>query len=265
MTDSLKYLSWGLLVAPLAFFYFYFIDWAFKTGALPPTGTVETVIMSTMVLRLLVIMSVKRLRRGRIWVVIDIFALEIIFTAVLLILYIFTRVPLYFTILAAVTQAWPSALMLVIPAFALYRFGLAVVGRGRLSLVLPGAVSLFVLLLIPAEAAARAPAFEVQTLSSISHLMLQVLLGFGSRQGALMPEVTLSGLLLYLGLTFYVITTGDAGQSRAGSLALAIGGSVIALGWTEVGAYVTDDLFFLFVIPGLVILGLIWGATRGRR
>ena len=260
MTDLLRFASWGMLIGPLAFFYFYFVDWAVKTGAVPPATNVESIILVTMVLRLCLIMSFRTLRRGKVWVVVDIFSLEVLFTAVLLFLFIFTRTQVYFTTLTSVTEAWPAALLLVVPAFALYRFGAAVVERARLSMVIPAAIGMLALLLIPAQAATTSA--NPGSLAGISRLLLSVILGLGKPQ-TLVQETTVAGFLLYLGLMFYVVTTEDDGQNRSAALAVAAAGSLTALGWSVAGSWLTNDMVLLFVVPGVAILAIIWGSTRG--
>jgi hypothetical protein len=261
MSESLKLLSWGVLVAPLSFFYFYFFAWSIKSGAVPPTSLLEDVVLVTMVLRLAVVMSVGRLRRAKVSLIVDIFALEVLVIAGLLVVYILTRVPGYLSLLSSVALAWPAAVLLVFPPFALYRFASSMLHRANLSSVIPSAIGLFALLVIPAEVATLTS--SVDGLSGVSRLLLQVLLG-QARTAALVPEITFTGLLLYLALTFYVITQGEDRGGGVGALVVAVVGSVVALSWSVVGSLLTDDLLLLFAVPGLVIVGLIWWTTRGR-
>ncbi len=260
MSESLKLLSWGVLVAPLSFFYFYFFAWSIKSGAVPPTSLLEAVVLATMVLRLAAVLSVGRLRRAKVSLIVDIFAIEVLIIAGLLVVYILTRVPQYLSLLTSIALAWPAALLLVFPPFALYRFASSMLHRASLSSVIPSAIGLFALLVIPAEVATLTS--SVGGLSGVSRLLLQVLLG-QARSAALVPEITFTGLVLYLALTFYVITQGDGG-GRLGALIVAVVGSVVALGWSALGSLLTEDLLLLFAVPGLAIIGLIWWTTRGR-
>ncbi len=261
MKDPLRFSSWGLLVAPLAFFYFYFVAWAIKSGAVPPTSEIEKVVLVAMVLRLFVVMGVKRLRSGRIWLVIDIFALEVLLVAGMLVVYLLTRQSIYLSTLTSVALAWPAALLLVLPAFGLYKFAVALMHHAGFTTVIPSAIGLFTMLLIPAEVATLQ--VKISGLAAISRLLLQVLIG-EARSSALAPEVLITGLLLYLALTFYVVTYEGGGQGRLAPLIIAVAGSVAALCWSEVGSFFTDDLLLLFAVPGLTILGIIWWTTRGR-
>ena len=260
MSESLKLLSWGVLVAPLSFFYFYFFAWSIKSGAVPPTSMLEAIVLATMVLRLAAVLSVGRLRHAKVSLIVDIFALEVLIIAGLLVVYILTRVPEYLSLLTSIALAWPAALLLVFPPFALYRFASSMLHRASLSSVIPSAIGLFALLVIPAEVATLTS--SVEGLSGVSRLLLQVLLG-QARSAALVPEITFTGLVLYLALTFYVITQGDGGD-WFGALIIAVAGSVVALGWSALGALLTEDLLLLFAVPGLAIIGLIWWTTRGR-
>jgi hypothetical protein len=261
LTDRLRLVSWGMLVAPLAFFYFYFLAWTIKSGAVPPTNVVEVVVLATMIARLAVVMTFDRLRRARASLIIDIFALEVLVIAALLVLYIALRTPVYLSVLSEIALAWPAALLLVFPPFALYRFAVRMLEGANLSTVIPSAIGLFALLVIPAEVATIATG--VQGLSGISRILLAVLLG-EARSSSLLPEVTFTGLLLYLALTFYVITRGETGTNRLAPLLVAVAGSLVALGWSVLGSFLTDDIFLLFAVPGLAILGVIWWTTRGR-
>jgi hypothetical protein len=263
LTDRLRLVSWGMLVAPLAFFYFYFFAWALKSGEIPPTSAIEVAVLATMVARLSIVMSVDGLRRARASIIIDIFALEVLVIAALLVLYIALRTPVYLSTLTAIALAWPAALLLVFPPFALYRFASRMLEGAKLSTVIPYAIGLFALLVIPAEVATLAA--TTRGLAGISRLLLAVLLG-QARTATLQPEVTFTGLLLYLALTFYVITRGgsETGADGLAPLLVAVAGSVVALSWAALGSFLTDDLFLLFAAPGLAIIGVIWWTTRGR-
>jgi hypothetical protein len=261
LTDRLRLVSWGMLVAPLAFFYFYFLAWTFKSGIIPPTNTVEAVVLGAMVARLAVVMAIPQLRRARASLIIDIFALEVLVIAALIVMYVALRTPVYLTVLTSLALAWPAALLLVFPPFGLYRFAVRMLEGADLSTVIPSAIGLFALLVIPAEVAAVG--VRVEGLAGVSKLLLSVLVG-QTRSASLMPEVTFTGLMLYIALTFYVITRGDAAADRLAPLLVAVAGSVVALGWSGVGSLFTDDLTLLFALPGLAILGLIWWTTRGR-
>jgi len=250
-----------MLVAPLAFFYFYFLAWTFKSGIIPPTNTVEAVVLGAMVARLAVVMAIPQLRRARASLIIDIFALEVLVIAALIVMYVALRTPVYLTVLTSLALAWPAALLLVFPPFGLYRFAVRMLEGADLSTVIPSAIGLFALLVIPAEVAAVG--VRVEGLAGVSKLLLSVLVG-QTRSASLMPEVTFTGLMLYIALTFYVITRGDAAADRLAPLLVAVAGSVVALGWSGVGSLFTDDLTLLFALPGLAILGLIWWTTRGR-
>jgi hypothetical protein len=261
MTDRLRLVSWGMLVAPLAFFYFYFFAWTIKSGAVPPSNVVEAAVLASMVARLAVVMSSERLRRAKASLIIDIFALEVLVIAALIVLYVTLGSPEYLSLLTSIALAWPAALLLVFPPFALYRFAVRMLEGANLSTVIPSAIGLFALLVIPAEVATLGA--RVQGLSGVSRLLLAVLLG-QERSSYLLPEVTFTGFLLYLALTFYVITRREADANRLGPILVAVAGSVVALGWSVLGSLLTDDLFLLFAVPGLAILGAIWWTTRGR-
>jgi hypothetical protein len=261
LTDRLRLVSWGMLVAPLAFFYFYFLAWTVKSGIIPATNTVEAVVLGAMVARLAVVMAIPRLRRARASLIIDVFALEVLVIAGLIVLYVAFRIPVYLSVLTSLALAWPAALLLVFPPFGLYRFAVRMLEGADLSAVVPSAIGLFALLVIPAEVAAAG--VRVEGLAGVSKLLLSVLVG-QTKTASLMPEVTFTGLLLYIALTFYVVTRSEAATDRMAPLLVAVAGSVVALSWSEVGTLLTDDLALLFAVPGLAILGLIWWTTRGR-
>jgi hypothetical protein len=261
MTDRLRTASWAMLIAPLAFFYFYFIAWSVKSGAVPPKNEIEAIVLAAMMLRLTVVMSVKRLRSGKIWQIIDIFALEVLVIAGMLVVYVLTREPVYLSTLAAIAYAWPGALLLVFPAYGLYKFSVALVERASVYTVIPTAIGLFSMLLIPAEVATMAT--SVQGLSSISLLLLKVIIGQAT-SAVLGPEAMFAGFLIFLALTFYVTTQDEGADARWPALVIAAIGSVLALGWSELGSIFTDDLLLLFAVPGLAIIGLVWWVTRGH-
>ena len=262
MTDRLRLVSWGMLVAPLAFFYFYFLVWSVRSGAVPPTSLIEAVVLAAMVLRLAVLMSFKRLRQARLSLVIDVFALEVLVVAALLVLYIASGTSVYLSLLTSLALAWPAALLLVFPVFALYRF--AVQHAGGFQPFHRHTLRHRALCTVGDSRRGREPGCQRSgSRRYLALLLLGVLLG-QERSAYLLPEVTFTGLLLYLALTFYVINSGTTGTDKLAPLLLAVAGSLVALGWSVVGSFLTDDLFLLFAAPGFVILGVIWWTTRGR-
>jgi hypothetical protein len=248
-----------MVVAPLVFLYSYFIAWMVRHGGLPPATAFEWLVLSTMLARLGAVLFIPRLRRAKTSLIVDIFALDVLLVAILLLVYEATRVPAYLAAVTDLTQAWPAALLVVISPFAIYRLAVRMFEGGSLKVMLPGAVTLFVVLLVPAElASAQLPA---DGLSGVSRLILAMILG-QIQPGSLVPEVTLCGLVLYLALSFYVVTVSGSSGGRLAPLVTAVVGSTTALGWLAVGSLVTTNLFLLFGAPGLAVLGVIWWKTR---
>jgi hypothetical protein len=251
-----------MLVAPLAFFYFYFFAWTIKDGSVPPSNPVEAIILATMTVRLVAMLSVRRLRQAKASLIVDVFAADVLVIAALLAFFAVTRATVYMSVLTTYATAWPTALLLVFPPFAMYRFASRMLAGAGLSNVVPSAIGLFALLVIPAEVATLQT--RVQSLGATSHLLLSVLLG-QAESTVLLPEITFTGFLFFFALTLYAVTRDEASAGRSGPLTVAIAGSLVALGWSEAGAYLTDDLFLLFAVPGLTIIGIIWWTTRGHQ
>jgi hypothetical protein len=261
LTDRLTFASLGMVVAPLSFFYFYYLAWTIKSGAILSASAIDAVVLAAMIARLAAVMAIPRLRRAKASIIVDIFSVEVLITASLIIFYIVLGERTYPALLTGIALAWLPALLLVVPPYAIYRFAVGMTESSKLAVVVPFGVGLFSMLVVPCEVATLSSG--AQGLSGVSRLLLSVFIG-QARYGYLLTEVTVAGLLLYVALVLHVISRQELGENRQYLLLLAVLGSTITLAWSAIGSALTNDTLLLFTVPGLAMLGAIWWSTRGH-
>lgn len=261
MTDRLGFVSLGMLVAPLSFFYFYYLAWTVRSGAILSSSAVGGLVLGTMILRLAAVSAHPRLRRAKASIVVDIFSVEVLVAATLVVFLLVIGVHAFPAFVTEVALAWLPAVLLVLPPYALYRLAVALLENSRLSTIVPLAVGLFSVLVVPAEVATLSQ--SVAGLSGISRLLLEVFLG-QARNEFLVPVVTVAGLLLFIALVLHVVSREEVGQGRLSLLLVAVLGSLATLAWSLLGSILTDNTLLLFAVPGLTLIGIIWWGTRGR-
>ncbi len=261
MTDRLTFASLGMVVGPLSFFYFYYLAWMIKSGAVLSASAIEVVVLVAMVARLAAVMALPRFRRAKASVIVDIFSVEVLVTAALIVLYLALGYRTFPGLLTDVALAWLPALLLVLPPYAIYRFAIGMTEGSRLAVVVPFGVGLFSMGVVPAEVATLST--STQGLSGVSRLLLSVFTG-QVRYGALLTEVTAAGLLLYVALVLHVTSREGFGENWQYLLILPVLGGLITLAWSAIGSVLTDDTLLIFTVPGLAILGAIWWSTRGH-
>lgn len=262
MTDRLSFTALGTAVAPLSFFYFYYLAWTVKSGAIQSSSAIDALMLASMVARLAAMTLVPRLRRARSSIVIDVFSIDVLVAAALLAVYLALGARTPPAYLTGAALAWLPALLLAFPPYALYRLGAAMLEDSRLATVLPFSLGLFSMLVIPSEVATLSS--SPSGLSGVSQLLLKVFLGEGS-YASLLPKVTVAGGLLYVAAMLYIVSRAGLPRSRQSLLLMAMVGSLVTLGWSVLGSTLTEDTLYLFTLPGFAILGVIWWTTRGRR
>ena len=96
------------IATPLAYLYFSFLTWFASNPSLFPSGPLEQLILITQVLRLIVIMSLRRLRRAELPVIIIIGSVEMLIVPFLALLYLIINDPAYISIVGGISRGVAS-------------------------------------------------------------------------------------------------------------------------------------------------------------
>ncbi|HEY6283399.1 MAG TPA: hypothetical protein VIW22_05685, partial [Nitrososphaerales archaeon] len=100
-------------------------------------------------------------------------------------------------------------------------------------------------------------------LSNVTKSALQSAAGLGSPL-AIPSEMIITGVTACAAMIFYA-TRRDSGAPFTDSiLGIAAAGTLVVLCWAIAGSYGSTSAQLVFGAPALLVLGLIWGLTRGR-
>ena len=255
-----SFVGW-VLAASLSFLYAVAV-WSFLScGAFFPSDALEALILWMQLAKLAAILSVKRLRTAKFTNILNLWAVDILVVPVLIGLTISNGNHAFITLAGEVFLSWASAVLLVFPAFAIYKVTAMVRGRASLTTVLPSATSAFALLVFLVAAAAQSAPN-----AGLSGLAKAIPSAIKDVSVASSPEVSITGTLLYLGLVTYA-----AGQWREGTTGnqldsvfiIALVGTAAALGWAYL-AQLSDNALLDFGIPSLAVAAIVWLVARGE-
>ncbi|MDA4112537.1 MAG: hypothetical protein OK474_00625 [Thaumarchaeota archaeon] len=229
--------------------------WLFENPVFLPADSFELALLGSQVIRLVVLLSVKRLRRNGI-VAIDIFAAEILVIPLLLVAFILgdrTFLPLAGDVL----MVWGSAFLLVFPAFGIYKVGAMIRGDAPLAILIPSATSVFAILAFVLSATTQSATGV--GLAGMTTLVIAVL----THGAVAAPGVSSAGILLYLGLVVYATMGGrDAPKGRDLLLVFPVLGTASAVIWGLTATRVTMDTFLIFGVPSFALVAILWLGTH---
>jgi len=234
--------------------------WLAQNPVFFPANTLEAVILGSQVARLIVILSIERLRTKNGIIIIDLFAAEVLLIPVLGSVAVLLGNREYLPLAGNLLWAWTSAFLLVFPAFAIYKVT-AMIRRGAtITSLVPTATSLFAVLAVVLSATKQST--TVSGLAGMTKLVLAAL-DQGATVAAAGPIVLAAGTVLYLGLIIYsTIGAEDAPPVRDLLLVFSAAGTALALLWGLVASEFTADAFFVFGAPSLVLIVVVWLVTR---
>src|SRR5271169_270664 len=204
MSSRAKALLALAMAAPLAYMYLLFLSWVISNRILPGANYVETTVVATQLIRLVLIVSVKRLRRASITQVFNIFSIEIFSFPALIALSLLFGDHYLLSVALTIVATLPSGLLCVVPALVIYRLTSAMGRDRRLLFTVPPAIALFALFAFVTGAVISQPA--PVGLGGLSSLLLSALLK--TRSIDTTPLVVLASIPLYLSLATYASTQG---------------------------------------------------------
>ncbi len=236
--------------------------WLVQNPVFFPANTLETVILASQIARLIVILSIGRLRTKNGIIITDLFAAEVLLIPVLGSVAVFLGNRQYLPLAGDLLRAWTSAFLLVFPAFAIYKVT-AMIRRGAtITSLAPTATSLFAVLAVVLSATKQTT--TIAGLAGMTKLVLAVL-AQGATVAAAGPIVLAAGVVLYLGLIVYsTMGAEDAPPVRDLLLVFSAAGSALALLWGLVASELTADTFLVFGAPSLLLVAFVWLVTRAN-
>jgi len=262
MKATIASLLTAAVAASLAYCYVTFLLWFGFSSSFLPATQLEAYILGTAALLMAVILAVGRLRTASVFIVIDILSIEILALPFLAYASFFTGSPVYDDLIKQILFAWPSAVLLVVPAYGIYRVVSSMREGSGLSTILPSAVALFVFLAVLSSSATVTPSGP--GLSGLLATLGSVVLREAAL-GAASPSVAVTGVLLYTLLLLYATFQGREERTDANPiLILAVLGTIAALGWGIATSSLLGFAPIVFGIPGLALVALLWVVSRAR-
>ena len=244
----------------LACCYASFLLWLILGSPFLPSSAIEAFVATTAALRMAIALSIKRIRRSHFFITFDILSLEILVLPVLAVASLVY--PSLNDIVRQVLFAWPAAVIMVLPAYAIYKVTAFVRDGASLTTVLPSAVIVFVYLAILDSAAILPPVGS--GLSGLAGTLASALVG-SVALGAAPLQVAITGVLLYTTMVLYAATRGkEKDASLNPVLLLAVVGTLAALGWAVLASYAIGFAPLIFGVPGLALVVTLWVVSRAR-
>jgi hypothetical protein len=257
---AISIVSW-IVVASLSFLYAAAV-WSFlRAGAFFPSNALEALVLYIQFIKLVAILSFKRLRTTKFTNILNVWAVDILAVPVLIGLTIIYGNHGFISLAGDVFLSWASAVLLVFPAFAIYKVTVMVKRNASLATVLPSATSIFAMLVFFLAATMQSVPY-----SGLSGLARAIPSAIRDTSITSSPEISVTGTLLYLGLITYAATQrgeGATGGQLDSTLIILLMGTAAALGWAYL-AQVLDSALFDFGIPSLVIVTIVWLVARGE-
>jgi hypothetical protein len=257
--------SWpviAVVVGSLLSLYLVVLYWLILNPAFLPANTIEAIVLGTQLIRLVVILSVRSLRRSAINAI-DIFTAEVLIIPVLFLAVTALGGNGFLPLTGELLVAWASALLIVFPAFAIYKVGEMLHRGARLTALIPSATGAFVLLVLLFSATAQNTAtLGASGLAGFARLVLVAILNQATA-ASIEPVVTAAGAALYLGLVAYsAVETEHLPRRLDLVLVFPVLGTAAAVAWTLVAGSATTDTMFIFGVPSLVLVAIMWLGCR---
>jgi hypothetical protein len=247
-------------VAPLSYLYASFVQQGVSDQFFVPSNSLELAIIATQIVRIAALMAVGRLRRMGLLRTIDALSVEVLLIPILVAVSVASGDSSYLGLVNQVALAWPAAFALVFPIYALYRLASAARDSGAISTVVSSSVGLLALLSFLFTTVSAASGAGLATLTRLlvaTFLHLTNLI----RVSPVIEEV---GVSLYVLLLVYSALEGKWAPTRRDlTLVFPVVATIVSIAWTSIfGPPLQGDALFVFGIPAVVIVTLLWVSTR---
>jgi len=251
--------------AALLALYVNFVELFAQGNLLNGATSLELGIFLLQLFKVIVIISIKRLRNSPSATVIDIFGAELVVLLPTLVIG-----NLYFGVSSApdlmvqILLAWIAGVMTFGTPLATYRLAKAMVKGDSLVSVLPSAVFLSELMVLLVAGAGAASSSGLG-LAGLSRSILLVGTGVAQAGAQVVGATTLPPLvILYVSLLLYALSPGDLVHSARlrGVAALALLGTSVTLAGTYEASQLALSMTFVVLPSALLSASLIWWVTR---
>lgn len=231
-----------------------------------PQTAIEAAVFTSLLVRLLIITAIPRLRAAPPELLFILLSLENLLLPPLALLYIITSNRWYIGLIMEIFFSWPSASIILVPPYAIWRLAGSIYRGGGLATILPSAsLEWGTLLLMAGLVQGRVP--PSPGLTGLTRLMLASVRGDVAREAAPLasdPMIKAAGLLVYLALlTAAAASWGQGAGGRLNRLLLLpLAGATLTLLPVGISIIQGLDIFYTIALPTLAITILLWGVTR---
>ena len=244
----------------LGFLYLAALTRGVITGAVVPATPIEQAILGTLVARLAVISVVPRLRKST-SIVLNIMSAEVLLLPVLVLVSIFSADPLYLQLIRGIFFAWPAAFMVVSPLYTIPKLMRRIMLESSLSTILPALTSLFALLnFLDLGLGNSTPGAG---LSDVTKFALISAVGTAPSV-IILTEMIVTGVVVYAAMVLYSLRRDSGVSFKDSTLAVALIGALVSLTWGIIATYFSVSAQLVLGMPALVLVGVVWGLSRGR-
>jgi hypothetical protein len=232
-------------------------------GLLANAGAFQFGMIMLQILKLIVILSFRRLRAANLVMIFDFFSLELLLLPVLVLVGLLTGDASVTGFEYGLFSTWPLSLALVFVPFAAFRVTRGVLRDELPSSVIPGAV------LVTGLAAFSAQVVSTSPSGATADFTGALVGGFVSSAAkfpalGLDPIIALALPVLYVSLAVYAaIGRIPTGAAPGPALLIALFSSFVVLLWTATVVSIPGAVL-LFALPTFGLLAVVWWFGRGQ-
>ncbi|HYB03164.1 MAG TPA: hypothetical protein VED17_01790 [Nitrososphaerales archaeon] len=233
--------------------------------------TIETVILYTQILRVVILFLVGLRYQIQPIVPIVVFSIEALLIPPLLVLIILTGESSFYTaFMGVLLTAWFGADALILEPYAIYRFALTLVKE----MTVTAGLTLAAFELITVLFLSTLLSGVTQPIQGLSGLGMQIISEIRTDlQGGGVPNptgdvLTSFGLILFfVGIVFYTTFGSYSVRSKLRlpwMLIVAFAGVIVAFVWIGLVSQSQSDVLAVLSLPSFALLALIWATSRGK-
>ncbi len=251
--------------------YLVFLNDFLNVSNLSSMTEIETIILYTQILRVVVLFLIGLRYQIPPIVPIIVLSIEALLIPPLLVLIIWTGDSAYYTaFMGVLLTAWFGAEALVVEPYAIYRFAVTLFKEATVT----GGLTLGALELVSVLFLSTFLSGLTQPIQGLSGLGMQIISQIrADLQGGGVPNpqqdpLSSAGLILFfLGIVSYTTFGSYSIRSKLSlswMLVVLFMGVVLAFAWIGLAAQSVPDILEVISVPSFVLIALIWGTSRGK-
>jgi hypothetical protein len=253
----------GTVTSALSLLYVSILYKTFANGSFYPDNWVAGLILSAGVVRLMVVVSWRRLREERLSALFNLFSVEVFSLPLIFALYLMTHSSGYLQMTEEVFLAWPAMLVLIFPVVSIYK--LALWARSGSSFLTVSASTMAHLALLSLVSMATLIVPRGAGISYLSRELISVVAGRGAAPlYVLLPAYTIAAFLTFIFLLLYPAASALGAQpvTLRRLLVTPLTGVAGAALWVFATSPFTKDPLIVFTLPTLFTMGALWWFSR---